>query len=529
MSRTLRHLPAATLVIAILAGCAYLALLIANFAYLIDAQYWDFDATSSLLLADRMMQPGPSGTVFVGQPGNLTVFRATGWLPAHHAIWMAIPVLFAIATVLISAWVVARLRSKRAAILTAVLLVAVSPLTLRTYLSPQWHGATWPQIALEAAVLIWFFLGLGPRRTLIRVVIAAGLALWLGFWTASDPLLGVAASAPLGLVALWLIFRTRRGAEHTAGWWLWGIVGGSVAVALITDLIWERFGWLAAPISPGPVRVGTLSEIARSTGYFLPSLWSAYPASDDGLVQIWEWPVAILAVIFIAAPPLLIMRRRNLAAGDEHPPAVFRVIGIFWLLSNAFMVFGFLLSNIPTDWSSGRYLFSIVMAAAFVLPVWAAKPRQQAAVAILFAIIAITATVQLDRAVASDYYRRDQVPVQGLAVFLHSHGLTRGYAPGKDANPMSWVSGQKMYVSGVMQICAPGYTHAICRYYEQNRASDYYPQPGPSFFVFDPNQAQWDPKPPAPELFGDPAEVLTYDRFTIYVYNYDIAAHFAPI
>jgi hypothetical protein len=110
--------------------------------------------------------------------------------------------------------------------------------------------------------------------------------------------------------------------------------------------------------------------------------------------------------------------------------------------------------------------------------------------------------------------------------FLEQHGLTRGYAAYDEASPISWKTDFALNVYPVTEVMlTPDETcgQAICPF-AYNAVSDWYSgQGGPTFILIDPAMYRLS-QPPAPSLDGVTA-VYHVGRFTIYVYDDDVATH----
>src|SRR5258708_26264767 len=130
-------------------------------------------------------------------------------------------------------WVASRLGGRFAALLTAALGLAASPLVLSTQAADSYHGTTWFGAALLAAFLCWLLTSRPGRNATLAVTLV--VALLVGFATASDPLLAPTGDAPFAaaLLLAWLVRRQeveKRALVTGVG----GLVGaGFVSAAIV--------------------------------------------------------------------------------------------------------------------------------------------------------------------------------------------------------------------------------------------------------------------------------------------------------
>src|SRR5260370_6746435 len=160
----------------------------------------------------------------------------------------------ALVTLLLLAWTAGRLCGRFAALLTAALGLAASPLVLSTQAADSYHGTTWFGAALLAAFLGWLLTS-RPGR-IGTVVVAVVVALLIGFTTASDPLLGPVGDAPFAaaLLLVWLV--RRKEVEQRV---------------LLTGLgVLAAAGFLALGIVVTGPRVGSASAFSRGVAHLLP-------------------------------------------------------------------------------------------------------------------------------------------------------------------------------------------------------------------------------------------------------------------
>src|SRR5687768_15910060 len=131
------------LALPLLVAVAYLGRLVATFQTRLTAVGGDSDAVSPLFIAATMDEV-PDGDVHMAGFGHymtLGYARATEWLPFYREIWQGMPFLLWMGSLAIVVWAAWRLFGKRAATLTGVLGLCVSPYLLYMLFTSSYH--TW--------------------------------------------------------------------------------------------------------------------------------------------------------------------------------------------------------------------------------------------------------------------------------------------------------------------------------------------------------------------------------------------------
>ena len=106
-----------------------------------------------------------------------------------------------------------------------------------------------------------------------------------------------------------------------------------------------------------------------------------------------------------------------------------------------------------------------------------------------------------------------------LQTFADGEHLTYGYASYWVAAPVTWETSEHLQVYPVLECPAP---HGLCTYPVHVITSWYTPRPQTrSFLIVD---KRYGPSDPGLRLGGHDA-VVTYGQYTIYVYDYDVAAN----
>jgi hypothetical protein len=196
---------------------------------------------------------------------------------------------------------------------------------------------------------------------------------------------------------------------------------------------------------------------------------------------------------------------------------------MFWLLALLLPAAAFVLSNLGAA-GKGRYLVSCGFAIAVLAAVsLSGKGLAARAAAVAAACVVVTGSVV---AAARDLQRQSAFPTPAFArtleTFAGGEGLKYGYAAYWDAAPLTWDLHQRLQIYPVDRCDAP---HGLCRVSAHDIDSWFAPRASTRTFLLVDRVFG----PPAPgKRLGEPAEVVRIARYTIYVYDYDIAANIGP-
>jgi hypothetical protein len=196
----------------------------------------------------------------------------------------------------------------------------------------------------------------------------------------------------------------------------------------------------------------------------------------------------------------------------------------FWLLALVLPAAAFILSSQGAP-GKGRYLVScgygIIVLAAVALSRTGFAARAAGVIA-----VCVVVTGSVVAAAARDLERESVFPTPAFAsileTFVGGEGLKYGYAAYWDAAPLTWDLHGRVQVYPVDRCNAP---HGLCRVSAHEIDSWYEPRGSTrTFLLVDPVFG-----PPAPgKRLGNPVEVVRIARYTIYVYDYDIAGNVGP-
>ena len=517
-------------------GGVQLIVLVARLKAILAALYLNGDTASASVIGSWLGTG--HGTQFVTL-GHYPWYEAiwfmelTRSLPAHREIWELAPVGFVVLGYALTVWSTWRLFGRWSAALTAVILASTTPALRSSLFALNAHGASVVHGCVLGASLA--LVTLKAERCSARALV--GLAVLLGLFTAmgegSDRLLLVCGIAPF-LVTGGLLWWHGRGLAQRK----------IAAFALVTSVVAVAGGETAAAamraahVTPAPhfsLQILPLSQLIPSLKIFLHAF--TYLGGGDLLGSGVTRPDALAAaggalallgavvvLVRLSRPALRVVR--TAAEPPEPMEAARTAYVLFWGLTLVGVVVAFLFSSASVDAYSARYLLSTFVAAAALLPVLAARTRLARGALIAgvsaFALIGIHGLFG-NQATSSSY------PSGSTAValerYLVADHLRYGYGPYWDAADLTWNSNLKVEVFPAVG-CEPFGRPTACPYFLHTVSDWYEPRPGArTFLLVDPLAAGPQPVP----AFGRPASVAHVGRFTIYVYDHDLARDMPPM
>lgn len=512
---------------------AYLITVAVEFSQIVASIYRDADAASAPVIGQLLGGAPAHRDVVLGQMlwvSTLLFELATRWLPLHREIWEAAPYAMALASAALLGWGSWKVYGRWAALITAAIVICASPHTLHLLLSLNDHSPTWFSLSLIAASLV-FAVRPGARLKPLPAAVAIGLVgAIVGVNMASDTLLLVAGVIPAAIAVVVARIAYKERAIALAFWY---VVAG-IVVAGVCDALahaWARHESIVSPA--GVSHIGLASGEALANNFKL--WWQSIIVLGNGdffgqtlgftsALQVLCAALALAAVAIAARVAWLDLKRtlgeRHLDANGESGRRICWVA--FWGSSGILLSIAFIVSSLPVDIESDRYLLGVVYAVAALLPLVAGVHRwRRIAVTGASAVFALSAVAQLAQrqvvAEANDqpsYLLADEV--ERIAQREH---LTVGYAGYWDAAPVTWATHMRVKVFPVL-----GCSETLCPYYLHVITSWYAPRSGtPSFLLSDPTQPG-SVSPPA--SLGKPSATHTLGSATMYVYPYDIASRF---
>jgi hypothetical protein len=544
-------------------AAAYLLTVAIQFNQIVAATYLDADAASAPMIGQLYGGSPAHREVVLGQMAwfsTLMFELATRWLPLHREIWEAAPYAMALASVALIAWGLWQLAGRWAAAIGGVLVLCAAPHTLHLLFSLNDHSPTWFSLALLAGLLVALERRADELSVPLTVLAVLVVGAIVGANMASDTLLIAVGVLPalLATTGAWALAPGARAARA------WLLTLATVAVAAVGDILTRALMHHENVTIPAEV-----SQTALASGEAVASnfkLWwqsiavlgsGNFFSGTLGFTTALEVACAVLALtaVVVLVPRIAWqevarawrVRARDLlgerqperrsvqaapgTAAAAHPPqpasapAAARIAWcIFWGSSAVLLSFGFIVSAVPVDIYSDRYLVGLIYAAAALVPLLAGRsvPRRLAIAAgtVVFALSGLVALWQGQ--VTANIGNDPSDYVSGLvAQIARREHLQIGYAGYWDAAPITWATHLQVHVYPV-QACGAG----LCPFDIHYISSWYTPQRGiHTFLISDPTQPV--AAPPVAAL-GKPIAVHQIDELTMYVYSYDIASRLQP-
>jgi hypothetical protein len=518
-------------------GVVYFALLLTTLRSVVQAIFWNADATSALTIGEAYPELPPHTEVVLGNfPWYSTLWfeSATRGLPAHRDLWQVAPWFVSLAGVAGLAWSTGKAAGRWAAAMAALALVCASPPSLLVQ-QFAWSIHAWTYFhvcVLGVFLVLWADRGGRVGSWPVHVALAALLTVVTAIGLASDPLLAPTGLIPFAVAAAALAALLRRPARlRIAISAAAVIVGTLVGASLITHHMeangvhgyplglnfagWDQIGpnvWVAAQCMThlfsgdfGGAKVDARSLLAFACGVTV--LTAVYVTAR--YLRDWSRSVAVAA------------RRRSRDEVASHPARTAHIV--FWGLAGATTIAAFVLSSLPVGRSSTRYVVTGGYALAALVPVAAATWGRWSRVALVVGLCVV-----LTGSIAS-LVRRDLQDVgpttitpretHALTSLAHDAGVKYGYAPYWEAAPLTWQAKGAVDVYPV-RACGdrpcPFHLHRINSWYD--------PRPGTkSLLISDSSK----PLGEIPEArLGRPELVRQIGTMTVYVYGYDVATRF---
>jgi hypothetical protein len=491
-------------------AAVYAAVLAATFGSLVGSLYSSADVAAAPYIG-QLWTAAPSGAHVV--LGHIAWYEALwgewltrGW-PLHRQLWEVGPWLVSLAGIALVAWATAKAAGRFAAMLVAVSLVCAGAGLISYQFPAAIHALTWVHVCLLGCFLV-FVADRGRAHPLLwtaLVLVTAG-------GVASDRLLVLAGVAPFVLAAAVL---GRRSFVSAAVLAVVSIAGAQAIVAEMqaahvrADRFTVRFG--------GWHRLG---PNVRILGHALLYLFNG----DVGRPRVEaRWLLGLACALVLAAAALLaissVFRYRN----ADRVRAVHLT---FWWLAGSLLATVFVLTNVPVDRFSARYIVGLGYAIVVVAAVAAARKGLLArSVAALCVCVLVTGSIVTllahDLQESSSTYPSTALAGK-LLRFAQASGIRYGYAGYWDAAPLTWETKAHVQIYPV----GPCPTAAgICGFPFNRISSWYVPRPATrTFLVVDPAR----PAGLAGFLsgLGRPERSARVGRLSVFVYDYDIAARF---
>ena len=354
----------------------YVLLLLAQSKSLVQAIYFSADVSAAPMIAELSDQAPPGSEVVLG---NFPWYEAywfetlTRWVPAHRQVWQVAPYLFSLAGVGCVAWSTFKVAGRWAGAMVAVALGCASAGLLTYQFAWSIHAAILIHAPLAGAFLVLCVSRGGLiGRPAVHVSAAVALALFTALGVASDRLTLVTTVVPLavaGVAVAWLVGGSlRRPVALTA----LGVAGGALVVGLLVAAAARDAGIRSAGF---PIHLAQFSQLGTNVRLLFESFsylgGGDFSGKEPDISSMLE--VACAGVVSIGAIWALRFARRELVLRQVDPVRAAHVI--FWATAGAVAVLSFLLSSLPVDKFSSRYVIVPLYAIPALLAVAVAGDR----------------------------------------------------------------------------------------------------------------------------------------------------------
>jgi hypothetical protein len=194
----------------LLVACAFMVVLLLQWASITSTLVWDSDAAAAPLIAEVFGRPG-TGVIMIGHSGWYSMLWLMAWtrdLPGHRELWQVLPYAFVFGALSALALSVRQIRGNWAGAIFLAASVAVGPLALRSLVTPNYHTTTFINVALLGAALPILISSSGGFTR--RLAVAVPIGLLTGINVASDALLWVVGVVPFALAVVYGLIRFRN-------------------------------------------------------------------------------------------------------------------------------------------------------------------------------------------------------------------------------------------------------------------------------------------------------------------------------
>jgi hypothetical protein len=518
----------------LLFAAAYLVTLAVQFNQLLASSYLSADAASAPVIGELFGGRTGHPLVILGHLGwfsTLLFELGTRWMPLHRQIWEAAPYAMALCSAALVGWGAWRVAGRWAGAIAAAIVVCAGPSTLSLLFVLNDHAPTWFTLALLGAFVVLLEQRADTLSGAWLAVLAILVGVVLGANAASDILLTIAGAVPflLAIGCAWVLHPNRRTARAGA------FALASVLVAIVSGMLLRALMHHENVISATDPRTKLLAA-AEVVGTNFKLWWQSIAVLGNGdfFGQTIGFSTALallcaamtIATVLLApriahgelAHALAARRRRD----PQEPEQSARLAWcVFWASSLVLLSAAFILSDIPENLGSSRYLVGAIYAAAALVPLLGNHGQLTRAVvtagATLYAFTGWLALAQ--HRIGPPVSPSDQLAGEVEKIAGQEH-LSVGYAGYWDAAPITWATHLRVKVFPVDD--CNGNQH-LCAFELHLITSWYSPRPGAKTFLLSNPAYPAVPSAPTPDL-GKPIMVHQLGSVTMYVYSYDIAA-----
>jgi hypothetical protein len=506
----------------------WLGLLLASFGATVRVIYSNADIVSAPVIGE-LFPHAPGGAVttlgFLPWYSTLWFELATHWVPFHRVVWEVGPWLASIAGIALVGWSTVKVAGRWAGWLVTFALVCAGDRLLTIQFASDLHGATVVYVCVLDAFLVLLVLQAGrigrmPTHVCSCILVAAFAAAGL----ASDDLLYLAGFVPFVVAGLAQVLCQpavvgRRIALSVVSIGVVAVVGAEIATAAMHGV--------HVYVASNRFTFAAWDELDRNFFRLLQSLAELFNG-DFGGATIGARSVLTFACALAFVSAVVVATQvgrdelRRLRASQPPITAVREAHVVFWACAVLVTSTAFVFSSFG-EISGGRYLVAvgygiIVLAAVGIAERSLAVRATGVAAACLVVVGSVVALAAGDIRDNSGHYPQQDF-ASFLATFAQAEGLKYGYASYWVAAPLTWEAKTRVEVYPVLDCSAPA---GLCTYPVHEISSWYTPRSDArSFVVFDP---RYGPAPADVHLPGS-QRAITYGRYTIQVYDHDVAAN----
>jgi len=497
----LRWLPALT-------AAAYVTTVAVMSPGLIDDLYWDSDASSWFVLAERLRGDGPVYIPHFPSWTSLWWLLATRDVPGHEELWQAMGYPFAVAGAALLGWATVRVAGRWAGVTAGATALIVGPLAVRSQLTITYHVVP----PFTAAVLCAYLVALARNRSW---VLAVAVGVLCGLNAASDPLVWLVAIAPFAIAAAVLTSAIkRRDLALRAG----VALGTAIVSALAAYGLMRSLGFHLVDIGFRLADPGDLASNVRHLGRMVALLGGANYALPGGYPRE---PLRILLalLVLVAVAATVYSGIRHIARRSEPVTLAF---ACYWATSTVLLGVVFVATTNAAALGAGsvNYLLTLAPAAGAGVALLAAGSRR-AQLVVALAVAGVGAVNMAGIAEGHAGTPKDAIGTYERPVvrLLTREGVTRGYAGYWDAANLTWQSGRRVIVSPV-SLCDGPRGPSLCASTFFTIRSWYDERPGRSFLIVDRSTAFVN-EPPA--VVQNASASYRFGTLTVYLFAYNLA------
>ncbi len=500
--------------------------LLAQLRGLIHALYRIPDAATPEVLAALSAHAGPGRVVILGNYHFYETWwleTATRGLPGHWEIWEALPFVIAFIGIALMAWAAWRTLGAFAALVTTTVMLALGD-AMREYLfTPATHGYAIAHGALVVATVVFLFERAGRGRLTWRWLWGLGIPLAaLSAVGATDQVFEFVFLPSLALAGCVLWWRhpglaQRELAAFCIAVCVVAILGAQLLDRLMSsEHVINSFFPLTfvAPTSLFSNLQITIISLAHLGG----GSFFGEPLKGTKLLVFAVGLIALVAVLLV----LRLAWRYAKSLDDRRsamPPSRDFYLA-FWMLVVILSIASYVLTSLPVNEQTARYMPGVYAGTAALLPALAGRRAVQRAV--LAGAVALFATLiavnhLIEGTPAGDAASPPPQTSSAMLHFVREHGAQHGYAayevaPVATAQTRAALKAYPVFPCGV-SLCPVPWAQISTWYTPQGNV--------PTFLI----TSSMTPPSSPPASWGLPAALEHFGPYTVFIYGHDIAAN----